>query len=303
MTMYRARCGEIPKEVRDSWPLAYAEWDRRDKRVLVKTSLLEHSRNVGEMIGWDETYDIELKNEMIKRRLAVLENRSRERYEWDRKEIYDFAYMVGLYHDLGKSSKYYIGTCDCEKSRCYSTYRLHEMVSAILMMRVLEAPFYKYKGAYERRAKLLAMVVARHHAAMHTRHPRRIINEKSELKLISDAINRINAEVINNILKDRRCSKYWFCKETGDLIKRSIEEKTKIDNLKALMNLGSFKGHSYIDYILVSSLTGLLIVVDNIVAWRERSGESDPSKRPYIGYWIRELGIDENIKNPTPLWE
>jgi hypothetical protein len=32
-----------------------------------------------------------------------------------------------------------------------------------------------------------------------------------------------------------------------------------------------------------------------------RSGESNPSKRHYIEYWIKELGIDESIRNPTPL--
>lgn len=291
MTMYRARCGEVPKEIRDSWPLAYAEWDPRNKRILVKTGLLEHSRGVGEILGWDGTYAIELRNEMIKRRLAVLENRSKEIYRWDKGEIYDFAYTVGLYHDLGKSSKYYVGACDCEENRCYSTYRLHEMVSAILVIRVLEAPFYKYEDAYERRAKLLAMVVARHHAAMHTRHPRRI-KEERERELIFNAINMIDAEVINNILRDGRCSKYWFCRETRELVKRSIEEKTKVDVPKALENLGNFERHSYIDYILISSLTGLLIVADNIVARRERSDENDPYKRPYIEYWIRELDIE-----------
>jgi CRISPR-associated endonuclease Cas3-HD len=227
-------------------------------------------------------------------RLRVLEERTRNTFNWGRGELLEFAKAIGLLHDIGKASRKYFEEFQrkpcAEKSKL--TFPQHEIVAGILI--------YHLSSNIEdsnarRRARLAARVIARHHAAMESRHPAKV-RDKCKKEFLREVLEKIDYSVIEQARA--MCRGHELCEilsrkpesrivREGNFCTDFVTELARTSDAREPAD----KVH---DFILLNALTGMLVVADNLVAHRNRrSGSTTDGSTPlYVKHWLCELADD-----------
>jgi CRISPR-associated endonuclease Cas3-HD len=226
-------------------------------------------------------------------RLTVIEHRTRESYRWNNGELIEFAKAVGLLHDIGKASKHYHKEFIKKKSESLTFYN-HELISAFLILKSIED---EEDSSIRKRGKLMARIVARHHSAMENRHP---LRAKCNREVVKSAMNLMNESFINQVLK--KCEEYELCSALSKKGFPKLQEnedlcRDRMGDLKIVTDANALEERAD-DFILVNSLTGMLMVADNLVAIeKRRSGSTTDLSTPlYIRHWQMELGEITNSR-------
>jgi len=295
-------CGNFTSYVEEAWPVAYAE-QHEGCEILVE--LGDHLKRVAC-----------LNQCLFNDRISVLVRRRNEEetaedinIQVSESDVHDLLYAAGLLHDVGKASPLYLSLYK-DKVRiddiCELKFPYHEYVGSILLILSV-----RKNNALcpedEERAKLLATIIARHHAAMRGRHPYSLLNKskKHEHEIIAKAIRSLldDSRVYNKlsgILEDGRNrlgGESWARIVDALIDGRNCIERDSVDRSVVedeIQRLAITKKHrSSNQYmILVKSLSGALIVSDIIEASLVRSKCAD-SERAYVSYWLSELSHKE----------
>jgi len=240
---------------------------------------------------------------LFSNRLRVLEERTRNTFNWERGELLEFAKAIGLLHDIGKASRKYIEEFHEKTSKKYSekfqknlalqeqklTFPQHEIVAGILI--------YHLSSNIEdsnarRRARLAARVIARHHAAMESRHPAKV-RDRCKKEFLREVLEKINYSVIEQVRTV--CRGHELC----EILSRKPESRVVregnfctdfVTELARISDTPESTGRVH-DFILLNALTGMLVVADNLVAYRNRRSKSttDGSTPLYVKHWLCEL--------------
>jgi CRISPR-associated endonuclease Cas3-HD len=285
-----SECEEISKLLQT--PLAYLEV--KDGKPYYEP-LLDHLAQT--------SIEIEV---LFSNRLRVLEEKTRNTFNWERGELLEFAKAIGLLHDIGKASRKYIEEFHGKTSKKYSekfqrkpcseesklTFPQHEIVAGILI--------YHLSSNIEdsnarRRARLAARVIARHHAAMESRHPAKV-RDRCKKEFLREVLEKIDYSVIEQARA--MCRGHELCEilskkpesrivREGDLCTDFVKELARTSDIPE----STGRVH---DFILLNALTGMLVVADNLVAYRNRRSRSttDGSTPLYVKHWLCELAGD-----------
>lgn len=277
---------------------------------------------------------VDLKDHLVRTAHAVVRLfANRIRYlSWVCKHLEDLlgpvealAFLVGLLHDLGKASTYYLNNYlgRSSKDRLPKiTFGLHEHIASLLLSsigyKVLDSTStYDIDVLKVSRACIvLARVIARHHAAMPNRHPRVLLDREGQcVKELTQAVEGICSHKVYDLLEklgnecERLYSKHssGFCKKlvvnVKEHLKNICEDECRMDpycwkkylvNYKALtgFKLQDYQNLLYDSYRLTISLAGFLIVADNLVAsYCENRASDDRATPAFIEDWRRELQV------------
>jgi CRISPR/Cas system-associated endonuclease Cas3-HD len=222
----------------------------------------------------------------------------------------DFAYTIGLLHDVGKASTYYLERYKAllEGSREELVEKLsfpyHEVVLALIVLHAAEARGAELDETSLAAIDLGAKAISRHHSAMPDRHPLEcdLRSSKTSRDLREALKNMCKSEVVNLVdrLKDS-CNDLELCSEVLSVLEahlRDIKNCLELSRsfsvpFNKLVEFRSVSGMPRLDalavYRVVVVYTGALIVADNIAAFRE-GRESDERGTPlFVKHWVREL--------------
>jgi CRISPR-associated endonuclease Cas3-HD len=285
-----SECEELNKLLQT--PLAYLE---------VKNGELSHEPLLDHLAQTSTEIEVLFSN-----RLRVLEERTRNTFNWERGGLLEFAKVIGLLHDIGKASRKYIEEFHEKTSKKYSekfqrkpcaeksklTFPQHEIVAGILI--------YHLSSNIEdsnarRRARLAARVIARHHAAMESRHPVKV-RDRCKKEFLREVLEKIDYSVIEQVRA--ACRGHELC----EILSRKPESRVVregnfctdfVTELARTSDLRETAGRAH-DFILLNALTGMLVVADNLVAYRNRGSKSatDGSTPLYVKHWLCELADD-----------
>jgi CRISPR-associated endonuclease Cas3-HD len=285
-----SECEELSKLLQT--PLAYLE---------VKNGKLYHEPLLNHLAQTSTKIEVLFSN-----RLRVLEEKTRDAFNWERGELLEFAKAIGLLHDIGKASRKYIEEFHEKDSRKYSekfqrkpctkesklTFPQHEIVAGILI--------YHLSSNIEdsnarRRARLAARVIARHHAAMESRHPAKV-RDRCKKEFLREVLEKIDYSVIEQVRA--ACRGHELC----EILSRKPESRVVregnlctdfVTELARISDNPETAGRVH-DFILLNALTGMLVVADNLVAYRNRESKSttDGSTPLYVKHWLCELADD-----------
>jgi CRISPR-associated endonuclease Cas3-HD len=286
-----SKCEELSKLLQT--PLAYLEV-KDDK--LDCEPLLDHLAQT--------SIEIEV---LFGDRLRVLEEKTRGTFNWGRGELLEFAKAIGLLHDIGKASRKYVEEFHGKISRKYGekfqrkpcaeelklTFPQHEIVASILI--------YHLSSNIEdsnarRRARLAARVIARHHAAMESRHPAKV-RDRCKKEFLREVLEKIDYSVIEQARA--MCRGHELC----EILSRKPESRVVregnfctdfVTELARTSDMREPAGRVH-DFILLNALTGMLVVADNLVAYRNRKrsrSTTDGSTPLYVKHWLCELAGD-----------
>jgi CRISPR-associated endonuclease Cas3-HD len=291
-----SECEELNKLLQT--PLAYLE---------VKNGELSHEPLLDHLAQTSTEIEVLFSN-----RLRVLEERTRDAFNWERGELLEFARVIGLLHDIGKASRKYVEEFHEKTSKKYSekfqrkpcteesklTFPQHEIVAGILI--------YHLSSNIEdsnarRRARLAARVIARHHAAMESRHPAKVRDRcKKEslkfLRFLREVLEKIDYSVIEQVRAV--CRGHELCeilskKPESRVVREGNFCTDFVTELARISDTPESTGRVH-DFILLNALTGMLVVADNLVAYRNRGSKSttDGSTPLYVKHWLCELAGD-----------
>jgi CRISPR-associated endonuclease Cas3-HD len=306
-----SNCIEVIKR---EWPLAYAKCSKGSIDTRVK--LLDHNVLTGMLI-----------QQVLKDRIKVLERSVLNvlpLQEFSQLDMIEIGYIVGLIHDLGKASPYYLerNFSRYNEDKFELSFLGHEHVIALILSQLaINEVDIKFKLIYD----LLAKIISRHHSAMPTRHPltlwssptsgvaveRRYVGKGLEIirgEIGKAVLDMYNASVVNYIINDlsKLCGTEVCKKIVNDLTEELMNQHIR-NNFERIIGdlarrLTSFKvlGLGKVDkiseekielmiYKLVSTLSGFLIVADNLAAQLEGRSSDDKSSKLYVEYWMREL--------------
>ncbi|MEM1847030.1 MAG: CRISPR-associated endonuclease Cas3'' [Acidilobaceae archaeon] len=269
------------------WPLAYAEGSPEDHQVV---SLSDHLSNTAKMAFCLFDNDLE-----------VLSKRARV----DKKTLTKTLVLSAGLHDIGKASRYYLEKW-FENRRL--TFPYHEFLSALILYELYQR--YVDESKRERELACLfrtsAKIVSRHHSSMLNRHP----SNHADMNLINgvrDATQKITSSDVMKALEQLLCNmqllcNIWIVKDELDIIMTRVEDvisqlnKMENNDIKSIVmtiaDLRSDPGDvcgNMNELVVVRTITGFLIIADNIVASYERRSTDDSPMPAYIGSWIREL--------------
>ncbi|AFK51437.1 hypothetical protein TCELL_1014 [Thermogladius calderae 1633] len=217
------------------------------------------------------------------------------------------AYCAGVLHDLGKASGYYLEEFKKNyrrQSKKELTFPLHEhVVGVVLEWLALRESNEHLKAYYD----LLAKVVSRHHAAQPGRHPAKVLlseDAEKNAEVMARAIKGFTNPRVKTFLNKLEgvCRNSNYCGQCSKVLEVMKAVKgTEFENVaayvgtyaKSYTSLDSLSGYPNVDkavlHRLVTSITGALIVADNLVADYERRTSSDEVGRLYVEYWKVEL--------------
>jgi CRISPR-associated endonuclease Cas3-HD len=289
---------ECVKRVVETWPLAYGKCE--EGRLVVNVKLEEHSKLTASIM-----------KRLVETRFSpsVIRNILPEVFR--RVDPVDFAYTIGLLHDIGKASTYYLEryvSTLLERSREELDKKLsfpyHEVVLALIMLHATEARGAELNETSLAAIDLGAKVVSRHHSAMPDRHPLEcdLRSCKTSRDLREALKNMCKSEVVNLVdrLRDS-CNDLELCSEVLSVLDMHLRDVKNCLELSRsfsipfnkLVEFRSVSGMPRLDalavYRLVVVYTGALIVADNIAAFRE-GRESDERGTPlFVKHWVREL--------------
>lgn len=296
------------RELKTAWPVAYAEVSCSKLQAV---NLKEHLVSTARLV-------IELFSE----RLDYLEQRYKDA-EQCIGSIKDIAYLAGLLHDLGKASVYYLNTFikktagssyrsrpleECQESKLQFTY--HEYIAPIIIIYALrnELSSHAMDSSEARRMKnayyTISRIIVRHHAAMAGRHPAELLSSGKgpgkHSKVLDVLRGLCNKESkIEDLLRELKgvCTS-GFCIELLEKIRRNLGAVCK-DPKSAVVEINAVKAFELMDYCgiseydsyrIVSTISGFLIVADNMAAsYCENRASDDESTPAYIEIWGREL--------------
>ncbi|MFN3805378.1 MAG: CRISPR-associated endonuclease Cas3'' [Pyrobaculum sp.] len=196
-------------------------------------------------------------------------------------------WLSGYFHDVGKASRYYKERWE-EGGRLSFPY--HEYLSAIMLMELSNTDDDRLMCIYKTSAK----VVARHHTAMAGRHPSMLYGQLAEV--IKKALEGLEVEDVakvlqgvghvGNMAQDIR-------QRMGDVIREAkgmeVGEITGIVEDLAILNERVEVCGGLNELLTVRTLTGLLIIADNLAAGVEGRNPEDQPVPLYTRYWAREL--------------
>ena len=289
---------ECIKRVVEAWPLAYGVC--KEGRLASSVELEKHSKLTASIM-----------KRLVETRFSpsVIRNILPEVFR--RVDPVDFAYTIGLLHDVGKASTYYL-------ERYVSTllegpreelveklsFPYHEVVLALIMLHATEARGAELDETSLAAIDLGAKVVSRHHSAMPDRHPLEcdLRSYRTSRDLREALKNMCKSEVVNLVdrLKDS-CNDLELCSEVLSVLEAHLRDVKNCLELSRsfsvpfnkLVEFRSVSGMPRLDalavYRVVVVYTGALIVADNIAAFRE-GRESDERGTPlFVKHWIREL--------------
>lgn len=286
--------------VKNKWPVAYAE----SPNVVIP--LVEHLNKTAL-----------LSKELFTSRIRVLNN-IYNKYKCCMGSIEEILYISGLLHDYGKLSNYYLKKRYIDilekKPNAKLTFYLHEYVTPLLLLelayREIENPDQNL--ALVNACRVIARVIARHHSAIPYRHPveftTQIVGGKDydTLKMILKYICMPEARAINTLDSLKIQCSYLngeLCIELINKLKNMLMQDcqsyrmnyylTHLNALKAFDQLfcPQERGFDIYDsYKVVSVLSGMIIVADNIVSSYCESRLTDDEATPlFVNTWRREL--------------
>ena len=245
---------------------------------------------------------------LFSNRLRVLEEKTRDTFNWERGELLEFAKAIGLLHDIGKASRKYVEEFHEKDSKKYSekfhqkklalqepklTFSQHEIVAGILIYHLSS----NIEDSDARtRARLAARVIARHHAAMESRHPAKV-RDRCKKEFLREVLEKIDYSVIEQVRA--ACRGHELC----EILSRKPESRVVregnfctdfVTELARTSEIPESTGRIH-DFILLNALTGMLVVADNLVAYRNRrrsKSTTDGSTPLYVKHWLCELAGD-----------
>jgi CRISPR-associated endonuclease Cas3-HD len=305
-----SNCIEVIKR---EWPLAYAKCSKGSIDAHVK--LLDHNVLTGMLI-----------QQVFKDRIKVLERsvlNVLSLQEFTQLNMVEIGYIAGLIHDLGKASPYYLerNLSIYNEDKFELSFPGHEHVIALILSRLaINEVNIKFKLIYD----LLAKIISRHHSAMPTRHPltlwssstsgivveRRYVGKDLEVirgEVKKAVLDMYNASVVNYINDLSKLCGAEICKKIIDDLAEELMNRHIRNNFEKIVGdlagrltsfkvLGLGKAGKVLEgkielmiYKLVSTLSGFLIVADNLAAQLEGRSSDDKSSKLYVEYWMREL--------------
>ncbi|MEM4592085.1 MAG: CRISPR-associated endonuclease Cas3'' [Sulfolobales archaeon] len=269
------------KTVEDRWPVAYAEL--RGSQPII-SPLKEHSLNTGKIL-----------TSLFKKQLEIVENRTRSFYNWERGEILKFAKIMGLLHDIGKSSSYYKSyflnnSFNAGQVKVFFPY--HEFAAGMLIAVMLMENPDEYA---RRKARLLMQATLRHHAAMKDR-----LTENLLCNNIIEITEGVEKKILEEFLKE--CADHPLCAVKLDDYPGKIRKRQSYcrEGLSRCSSQQIEKDGQAQEILAVKVLAGLLVVADNLAAACER--RAFPYNLPsYVRDWLKELRIDiDKIRADEP---
>jgi CRISPR-associated endonuclease Cas3-HD len=232
---------------------------------------------------------------LFSNRLRVLEEKTRSTFNWERGELLEFAKAIGLLHDIGKASRKYIE--EFQKKLALQEQKLtfpqHEIVAGILIYHLSSNI---EDSNHRRRARLAARVIARHHAAMESRHPVKV-RDRCKKEFLREVLEKIDYSVIEQVRTV--CRGHELCeilskKPESRVVREGNFCTDFVTELARISDMRETAGRVH-DFILLNALTGMLVVADNLVAYRNRErskSTTDGSTPLYVKHWLCELADD-----------
>jgi CRISPR-associated endonuclease Cas3-HD len=275
------------------WPLAYAKCNGRSLKAIPLRDHLKLTASLSTCLLAERFKQLRgiLNRDLIKLRDVV--------------DLEELVYMIGLLHDLGKASIQYYEVFAKQVKSSQSLVELrfhgHEHIISCLIetLTLLEREDEVFIAVCD----LLAKVISRHHSAMEERHPLRFTPRPDFMKIVNGMCNNIvtnfiekellgvcnekNYKLCTRILKSliRHIENKHLCEQTTWFeCKRGIQSFS-LSVLTSSFNDQGLRGV----YKLVSALTGILIISDNLAADYEGRASDEGSSRLYVAHWKREL--------------
>lgn len=197
-----------------------------------------------------------------------------------------------LLHDVGKASNYYR---ELERRTGRLSFYMHEIAWSLIMYsiarRMLEnglVHMYDY-------VELIAKVVSRHHAAMECRHPVDLTRDYCSQRLedVRKVIEGLSVDLVIEVLGRlrRMAASFEVPKDLWGVLTdrstlREVIEEAKRNLRYDVVSLASIHD----DYVVVASLSGMLVVSDIVTASFFECRTSDDGLAPaYALHWRSEL--------------
>lgn len=281
------------EEIRRKWPLAYAKCNGILLKAIPLREHLELTASLSTCLFRERFRVLRsiLSGELIKLRDII--------------DLEELVYTIGLLHDLGKASTRYYEVFAKHVKSSRSTIELrfygHEHITSCLIeMAIL---FEREDEMFIAACDLLSKVISRHHSAMEERHPLSFSPRFNFTEIVS---GMCNSSVISFIEREllTTCNKksYNLCTRVLRALTRYIENKWLCEQTTWFKCKRGIQGFSISGlstslserslrdvYRLVSTLTGMLIIADNLVADYEERSSDEGSSRLYVVHWKREL--------------
>lgn len=270
------------------WPVAYAEYRERSRQPVIEP-LHRHLLITSA-----------LSVELFKDRLGVIEKRIR----WERGELVAIMSLAALLHDVAKSSRYYLERFK-ESGDTKISFWLHELAGAVLleMARISSTGSAEYEGSIDRALRVIARSIARHHSAMDDRHPGqlidRVLGDRNSMRYLENILRSIDPGFVDSLRGLIPC-RYGsiggdFCDKVFQRLGDAIESINEDDRLSGkvhdiLRSRIIAKAGSHVDELLaVHTVTGFLVIADNIAAHLGRGVSDDGTSPAYVRHWVCEL--------------
>lgn len=284
----------IVNEIKSLWPLAYAEYHVGELRGVVP--IKKHLEATACLM-----------NCVLKERLnVVIALRGPLGKLLKGIDVEDLFYTIGLLHDLGKASAYYLEgfinklTIHSDKVHKLSFPSHEYVISVILENLVKKEREEKLKAVLD----LLAKTISRHHTAMINRHPARINRYGMNVQVIERALAGVCYEgfitfIGRELIPLCKQNNYNICNYVLENLLANIKNvkpcstKLEIYHFNALQSfevagLGRSIGMDE-SYKFVVIASGALIIADNIAAEYEGRHSDEGGSRLYTEHWKREL--------------